>query len=419
MRFSFCKYSLVCALLFGLVQTSHAQDADQLDASFLKGTHPTLHLKQPSGKSLNANKKDGITGIDSILNFDGSFTADGYGPTGAYQHAWYYNMVGNSPNGGKTTVFNAPIIPVSIELLDANGNQRYFNGNPLYSDATQYVPAVLASPVFQNSSYTSSALPTQFTDAIMRAEFHHGGSDKWHTLLSPVVRDNYVMKLPYGSYRWAANPDGTCCAYILVDASVFSNLLFPPVAPDSSTVIGNAEITGAMTTADITTTLFPNVYLYDGSPNNCCVLGFHSYDSEAGDATNGNLPRRYVVTYASWISPGLFGAGFQDVTALSHELAETFNDPFVASDNVHNITPWWLAPNGNCQDNLETGDVIEGLSNSTYPITLNGYTYHPQNEALLQWFEFKQNSDAIDNAYSYPDTTVLPSLSPIENTGCK
>ena len=91
----------------------------------------------------------------------------------------------------------------------------------------------------------------------------------------------------------------------------------------------------------------------------------------------------------------------------------------MASDNIHNITPWWLSPNGNCQDNLEDGDVIEGLPNGVYPITMNGMTYHPQNEALLQWFEFKSPSDAIDSAYSYPNVTTLTSLSAPQNPGCQ
>jgi hypothetical protein len=116
------------------------------------------------------------------------------------------------------------------------------------------------------------------------------------------------------------------------------------------------------------------------------------------------------VNYSSWISPGLFGE-FQDVTALSHEIAETYNDPFVVSDSVHNLTPWWLAPNGNCQNSLETGDVIEGLPSATFPIFLNGFTYHPQNEALLQWFEFESPSSALGGAYSYPNTSTLTQLS--------
>lgn len=59
-------------------------------------------------------------------------------------------------------------------------------------------------------------------------------------------------------------------------------------------------------------------------------------------------------------------------------MAETFNDPF-----VNNAVPWWLSPNGNCQNNLETGDVIEGLPNAQFPIVLNGSTWHPQNSFSL------------------------------------
>ena len=162
-----------------------------------------------------------------------------------------------------------------------------------------------------------------------------------------------------------------------------------------------------------------NRYLYVNDPSNCCILGFHTYDFEPGIPSNSNLERRYVLNYSSWISPGLFGGGFEDVTALSHELSETFNDPFVASDGIHNVTPWWLSPNGNCQDDLEVGDVIEGLPNGVYPITMNGMTYHPQNEALLQWFEFEAPSSAISGAYSYPNIGTLTALSPPEGVNCK
>jgi hypothetical protein len=49
---------------------------------------------------------------------------------------------------------------------------------------------------------------------------------------------------------------------------------------------------------------------------------------------------------------------------------------------------------------------------------MNGMTYHPQNEALLPWFEFQSPSTAIDGAYSYPNEKTLPALSPIELPGC-
>lgn len=407
------------ALILTSFAMVHAQDAHKLDPSAIQTMRVTMVARQPNFKSLNTINAAGITEIDTIASFDGSFNTAGYGPTGKRQHHWDYTIVGVPPNRNRTITFRAPIVPVSIELLAPVGVMAYDNGQPLYSDATQYAQAVVNSPIFQNSLYSSSKTPTQFTDAVMRAEFHRGVQDGWHTLLDPVVVSGYVMKVPYGSYYYALNANGSCCAFILIDSNKFSDLFLPSGAPDPSTAVGDAEVLDRITPTDIATFLFPNTYLYTGNPKNCCILGFHTVEYQPGTASNGNVPRGYVVNYSSWISPGTFAAGPQDISALSHEIAETFNDPFVATDGVHGITPWWRSPNGNCEDILEDGDAVEGLPNSTYPVTLNGYTYHPQNEALLQWFEFDRYSNAIGHAYSYPDTSTLKSLSPVERPNCK
>ncbi|HLJ73206.1 MAG TPA: hypothetical protein VKU62_01375, partial [Thermoanaerobaculia bacterium] len=240
--------------------------------------------------------------------------------------------------------------------------------------------------------------------------------DDWHTLLNPQVKTPRTITLLRGQYQFALNSNGTCCRFILVDENVFINALFPATTTDTTTPIGAAEHAGEMTQHDLSTLLLPNTFLYEGTPANCCVLGFHSFDFEP--LGNIGLGQAYVMDYASWISPGLFGASFTDVTALSHEISEAFNDPLVAFDGVHNITPWWLAPNGLCQNNLETGDVIEGLPNATFPMTLNGFTYHPQNEALLPWFAFQSNSTALGGAYSYPNTSVLTGPSAPQGVNC-
>jgi hypothetical protein len=161
-----------------------------------------------------------------------------------------------------------------------------------------------------------------------------------------------------------------------------------------------------MTTTSISTLLLPDTLLFRGSISRCCIAGFHTYDYEPGDSSNGNVEKRYVTNYSGWFQPGLWLDGTGDVTPLSHEMSEIFNDPFVFSDSIHDLTPWWLSANGQCQDNLEVGDVVERLPKQFYPITMNGMIYHLQNEALLQWFEGKQ-SDAIDGAYSYPNESVL------------
>jgi hypothetical protein len=360
-----------------------------------------------------------ITGIDSLVNFTGEYHTFGYDPEGNPQNTWYFDMVGNAPQKGGTTIINAPVVPVVVRLLDWDGSTRVVDHIEMISDPTKFVTPTLNSPVFGTHKYTSSPVNTQITDAVQRAEFYNVMKSDWHTLLNPSVKRKRTISVPRGTYFFQRNADKTCCAFILIDVSTFVNLLFPTVPTDRITPVGAAENAGDITTKDLSSFLFPNTFLFVGNTNNCCILGFHTYDFEPGEARNGNQEKRYVLDYSSWISPGLFGTAFQDVTALSHEIAETYDDPFIASDKVHGITPWWLAPNGNCQDDMETGDVIEGLPRATYPVFMNGKTYHPQNEALLQWFEFKSPSTALGGAYSYPNKETLTALSPIENVDCQ
>jgi hypothetical protein len=410
-------------LAFGLTATwAQAQaplEPDQVSPDFLSNAHHNSVQVTPRGH-LNgeAHARFGIFDVDSIANFNGQFfTANTAGdPT---RH-WYTNTVGNPPQMGGTTTFHAPIVPVSIDLLDANGQVRVVNGHPLHSDVTPFIQPTVNSPVFQNFTYSSSDVPTQFTDAVQRAEFFERAKSDWHTLLAPSVKTARTIQVPLGKYAFSLNPDGTCCHFVLVEINTFINLLFPTVPTDTTTPVGAAENAKDITTKDISTFLFPNTFLFFGNTRNCCVVGFHTFDFEPGDASNNNLIRFFVLNYSSWVSPGIFrGADVLDVIALSHEIAETFNDPFVTFDNIHDVTPWWLSPNGNCQNNLEVGDVIEGLPHETFPIVLNGFTYHPQNEALLQWFEFEVPSSALHGAYSYPDENVLTAVSAVQKAGCQ
>jgi len=343
----------------------------------------------------------GIPNLDTIPNFSDHFNVKGLNGSGQVQNQWLTNFVGATPQHGGTTAINAPIIPVTVQLLDKNGNVA------LSSSGSQYESNVVNSPVFSPSTWSSSSTPTQLPDAIQRAEFFKSAKADWHTELTPDPTPSLVTQIPFGDYFFQRNSDGTCCRFILVNADTFDNAFF-------NTVV-EAIIDGTITTQDISTFLFPNTYLYFGTLSQCCVLGFHTYGFNG--LPNG-VEQRWVLNYSSWISPGLFSGGLQDVTALSHEMSETFADPFVVSDGIHGLTPWWLSPNGNCQNNMEVGDVIENLPNGVYSVALNGFTYHPQNEALMQWFDTGQPSDALDGAFSYPDTSVLTSPATFQNVNC-
>ena len=428
--------------LFAATTMGSAQDNDAITQFDSSNGHVT-HLQVPPRGHTNGmdHARFGIADIDSLVNFNGRFDVQGFDSNGNPNFKWYTNTVGNPPQMGGATIINAPIVPVSIDMRNADGTVRYVsiqgglhtcnNSNltpdckRLFFDVTPFVQPTLGSPVFQVSPFSSSADPTQITDAIQRAEYFDRAKPDWHTLLNPSVKTTRSMVLKRGTYLFALNADGSCCQFVEVAPGAFVNAFFPsgtppfpPGTPDGDTPIGAAEFAGDITTADISTFLFPATYLPVG--NNFFIIGFHSYDFEPGDAGNGNRERRYILSYSSWIKPGFFhNPNFLDVTALSHEVAEIFNDPFVASDGIHNITPWWLS-GGNCQNNLEVGDVIEGLPNATQAIPMpNGTTYHPQNEALLQWFEFQSPSSAIQGAYSYPNESTLTTLSTPQKANCQ
>jgi len=372
------------------------------------------------GPVQSARTTGGVPGIDSLVNFTDQFVAPGFDDRGNPQTVWPYSMVGQAPQLNRKTVFDAPIVPVTVELLDAKGNVRVVNVGGKLVTLRQSVPdnlvdAVVKSPMFEDFTFNSGK--GQFNDQMMRAEFwnrirHDGnGEGGYHNILKPSVKRTQTMRVPLGSYTAILNDDGSCCFAVLININTFVQLLFPPTEGDPRFVIGASQRAGDVTTRDISTFFFNSVFL--NGAFGCCVLGFHEYDVEPGDAKNGFREKRFVMNFASWIPTDAFLFGFEDITALSHELNELFNDPF-----VDNATPWWLSIDdffgpSLCQNNLETGDVVEVLTgNPVFPIQMNDRTYHPQNEAMLPWFAFESPSSARNGAYSFPDETTLRHLSP-------
>ena len=170
--------------------------------------------------------------------------------------------------------------------------------------------------------------------------------------------------------------------------------------------------------------LTDNVMLYGGNnPLNCCIIGFHSASEVNGHGlgsthSNGNA---VVQTYAwaSYITPGFFnphtGWAVQDIHALSHEIAEWADDPFVNNT----VEPWLTptAPQYGCTGVLETGDPVVGIGfamgtntfqqgpNPNGSQSADGY-YHPEDEALLPWF-----------MRTAPNNVSEPTQSPSTNVG--
>jgi hypothetical protein len=350
-----------------------------------------------------------IDGVDTLATFDGAFTAQA-GPS-AGPRLFRFTMVGNDPRLGCTTIIPTNISEVSLQLLNADGS--VFAKVPF----APFEQRTMESPNFEPLNYRSGH-GIEYGDAVHRAQFFHVMGHDWHTLLIPRVKNRVTIVVPRfvnvqlsngnviqaRSYFTGTAADGSTFVLML---NLLFNFFF-----DNEVV--NEINAGNFTTNGFNITMFPNTYLFSLNVNNpnvpggCCVLGFHTYFFEPG-----LFPQpRWNAQYASWISPGIFGGGFQDVTALSHEMAESIGDPF-----IDNATPSWQfpgQPHGStvCQGNLEEGDPIEVLANATHPTEVKegkfDFVYHPQNIPLLQWFEMGTTSNAIDGAFSFPDETVLP-----------
>lgn len=353
-------------------------------------SHPGVPMSSVAGLNLSPIS---VRNVISVQNFQGAFLSRGI--------TWPFTMMGNDPIAGGTTSIPGRIVTVTLQLQNAD-LVTFTKVSVL-----PFVGPTLLSPNFQRANYTSGS-QIQFADAVQRAEFFHFMKPSWHTALAPSgLVDHLVITVPrfvtvtlngvktkVRTYFTSTGADGRTVVFLL--DSFFNQQIFNIVVKE---ITANRFRTNSLNMA-----LFPNTFLFSlnssGGPGACCVLGFHTY------FTDGATPKesRWLFAFASWISPGTFGGGFQDITALSHEISEAFDDPF-----VNNAVPAWQFPNspGTCQANLETGDPVEVLKNPIVTIRTGGHTFHPQTEALLQWFEQTGTSDAIGGAFSYPNTKAL------------
>jgi hypothetical protein len=412
------KLVIVAAFVFAMTAAGSAQKLAesaqrQLDSAVGRVSGAKLQLSAPrsirrapsafdssvpNGQSSVKSNSGGLPGVDSVPNFTRAFSSRG--------QVWPYTMMGNDPGLGRRTQIPTKIIAVSLELQNSD------------LVTTTKVPIepfdnlVLNSPNFKESDYTAGD-NIQFADAVQRAEFFHAMKNTWHTELRPARIVEHVsifvplttkvpsvdakgnpIEVDVPTYLTGTADDGS--TFVLLLDQFFNQAFFDTVV--------NAIVAGDATTDALNVVLLPNTFLFSLDGSGTVTAGFHTFFFD-GSVTP--LPV-WVTVFASWISPGLFNGGIQDVTALSHEISESFDNPFLI-----NSVPAWQFPGfpGTCQDNLEVGDPIEALNQLSFPITIKDegkkFTYHPQTEALLQWFEDAVPSDAIHGAYSYPDTKAL------------
>ena len=340
-----------------------------------------------------------------------------------------YNMVGADPYScsgtGCSTTIQVDITPIVVNI-----GGMTFSGNSV-------LPATLASPQFALNDYGTTPAATaagafpntperikgpggtlsqgdagnmlQLQDATMRAQFNMTGSSPYHLNLHPNTLPPVTINVPKN--RGTLLQSGRGVIFADINISWWS-----------------AQIMNLETTANPTHLplyLTNNVMLYEGSNVlNCCVIGYHGTRAAGNGGGSNNSNGNAVVqtfAWASYVSPGIFSRddgtnwALQDIHAISHEIAEWADDPFVNNT----VEPWLTptAPQYGCSNYLETGDPVVAIgfamgtntfeqgANPDGSQSADGY-YHPEDEVFLPWF-----------MRTAPNTVSEPTQTPSTNGG--
>jgi hypothetical protein len=322
-----------------------------------------------------------------------------------------YNMVGVDPATESAATVQVDVIPLIVNV----GGVSF--------DGTSKVSAVLNSPQFATDDYSRTPAATasggtvgpggalskgntgvQLEDATMRAQFNKVGTG-YHLYLNPTVEAPITVNVPAGQGVVVKNTRG------IIEARVDYGWW-------------GSEITNLFNSPSIDATHLPlfltdNVVLYlNNNYLACCVIGFHG---ATRSSTNGNGVVQ-TFAWASWLQPGFYNTAYnrwtlQDINALTHEISEWSDDPFI----TNTVQPWATptAPQYGCSGLLETGDPVVniGFAKGTNTTDQNQYSdgyYHPEDEVFLPWF-MRQNPNTTSQAIQGGSTgryTLMGSLNP-------
>jgi hypothetical protein len=307
----------------------------------------------------------------TIPFFSGSITSPLDGNT------YRYMIVGSDPNKSKTTTA-VTYVPIVVRIHFADGTVLDPT-IPGCNDTVSVQSRFFNGPNFVPTSLTSNGIAvgnTQLTDGFQRAEFWSlvGGSH-YHTVLQAAAQPRVLdVNAPPGSETKAGVCSGSAHRIGEIPINEFD------------AIIQNIATTYA-TPAQIPVVLSYNVF--QTIQGHCCIIGYHS--------ALGTASGTVVYAVGAYNDAGIFSVPIEDVHAWTHELGELFNDPF-----IDNATPAWghVGQVSGCQNNLEVGDPLTG---TPFTVTLNGFTYHPQELAFFSWF-FRTPSTGTDGLYSFEGT---------------
>jgi hypothetical protein len=342
------------------------------------------------GNMVGLGPAQSIEAVSTAISPGLAFFTAGYNSLGTSLQL-PFNIVGTDPaNGPATTIIRTVLVPIKVVYQTA----------ALSLDGTTTVPAVQNSPIFQMADYTVGGTDlgvTQYGDAVQRAEFWNvpGFSQNYHVLLgTPTVAPTVTITITSSTQGNLYRVTSTGQLVGVVRNSFFDSQLNALVANYSADTLP----------IFLTDNVFEGS---DGTVNTCCIIGYHS--SQGPPASTAK-----TWIYAAYAEPSTFGTAILDVQALSHEVAEWMNDPFVGAFafGFLNIIPPAILPGtgGACIVNFETGDPLESPP-AVFTKVINATTFHLQDEVFLPWYLHTVPSFSVNGWYTMQNTfTTFSSL---------
>jgi hypothetical protein len=298
-------------------------------------------------------------------------------------------IIGASPFTSQTTpgttVTNV-VIPVKFNFTSTG---KVFDPTatlPSCAGGSTALARTKSSPIYANFNY-GDGVGRQYTEAYDRFGF-------WKYTKPGAINAAHKTRLklvqaPLQTINASGFPTQTtsCGSLGFIEIGALDNYL-------TGTLIPALRANGTITNSTFPLFLFSNVVEYQGTTSNCCVIGYHSFVNFANGQKQTYGVGDYETTKAF--------TNIHDVSALSHEVAEWLDDPY-----VNNATPPWghTGQVSGCQSNLENGDPLSG---HLYPVTVNGFQYHPQELAFFSWFFNQVPSIARNGVYSNKGTFTSP-----------
>jgi hypothetical protein len=291
-----------------------------------------------------------------------------------------YTMVGSDPFLARSgrVVIPIQIIPVRLMLNDGTVLDPTVPGPGCAGPGTP-LTNTLESPLFTDKDY-GEGISRQYVEENRRMEFwavtrsHPGYSVRLAPIVLPPITLTYdgpSMAMPCGL--------AGVVPLLSLDALIQTNLI-PQLRKQG-----------------INPKTFP-LFLFINTRfalPQFLAGGYHSVLNSGGAQTYG---------VAEYDTTRLDQDIFNDVSLLSHEIAEWYDDPF-----INNATPPWGDTGQvqhSCQNNLEVGDPLTG---TTIAIQMpNGLTYHPQELAFFSWFFDQVPSLGVNGLYSTGGTFKSP-----------